>query len=82
MELKNVGGKGGSTPSKIAVQVLGPLLNLVAVAASRAGVGQYLGKDVGEVRKALEEKAREKLGAPGGEAAKGAEEAVKKLFGK
>jgi uncharacterized protein involved in outer membrane biogenesis len=82
MELKNVGGKGGSTPSEIAGQVLGPLLNQVALAASRAGIGQYLGKDVGEVRKALEEKAREKLGVPGGEAAKGAEEAVKKLFGK
>jgi uncharacterized protein involved in outer membrane biogenesis len=82
MELKNVGGKGGSTPSEIAGQVLGPLLNQVTLAASRAGVAQYLGKGVGDVKKALEEKAREKLGVPGGEAAKGAEEAVKKLFGK
>ncbi|MGA6993096.1 MAG: hypothetical protein WBX50_04275 [Candidatus Deferrimicrobiaceae bacterium] len=82
MELKNVGGKGGSTPSEIAGQVLKPLLNQVALAASRAGVEQYLGKSTEEVKKALEEKAREKLGAPGGEAAKGAEEAVKKLFGK
>jgi len=82
MELKNIGGKGGSTPSEIAGQVLGPLLNQVALTASRAGVGQYLGKDVGEVRKALEEKAREKLGTSGGESAKGAEEAVKKLLGK
>jgi type II secretory pathway pseudopilin PulG len=82
MELKNVGGKGGSTPSEIAGQVLGPLLNQVTLAASRAGIGQYLGKGVEDVKKALEEKAREKLGVPGGEAAKGAEEAVKKLFGK
>lgn len=82
MELKNLGGKGGSTPSEIAGQVLGPLLNQATLAASRAGVEQYLGKSVGDVKKALEEKAREKLGAPGGEAAKGAEEAVKKLFGK
>lgn len=82
MELKNVGGKGGSTPSEIAGQVLKPLLNQIAVAASRAGVEQYLGKGVGEVEKALEEKAREKMGASGGEAAKGAEEAVKKLLGK
>lgn len=82
MELRNVGGKGGSTPSEIAGQVLGPLLNQVTLAASRAGVSQYLGKGVGDVKKALEGKAREKLGVPGGEAAKGAEEAVKKLFGK
>jgi uncharacterized protein involved in outer membrane biogenesis len=82
MELKNVGGKGGGSPSEIAGQVLKPLLNQVALTASRAGVEQYLGKGAGDVRKALEEKAREKLGAPGGEAAKSAEEAVKKLLGK
>jgi hypothetical protein len=82
MELKNLGGKGGSTPSEIAGQVLKPLLNQVVSAASRAGVEQYLGKSAEEAGKALEEKAREKLGVPGGEATKGAEDAVKKLLGK
>jgi uncharacterized protein involved in outer membrane biogenesis len=82
MELKNIGGKGGSTPSEIAGQVLKPLLNQVALAASRAGVEQYLGKNAEEAVKALEEKAREKLGVPGGETTKGAEDAVKKLLGK
>lgn len=80
--LSNLGGKGGSTPSEIAGQILAPLMNHAAVAAARAGVAQYLGKGAEEVRKALEEKAREKLGAPGQEAAKGAEEAVKKFLGK
>lgn len=82
MDLKNIGGEGGSTPSEIAVQVLRPLLNQVALAASRKGVERYLGKEAGEVGKALEEKARETLGVPGGEAAEDAEEAVKELFRK
>ena len=56
MELQNVGGKGGSTPSEIAGQVLGPLLNQVTLAASRAGVAQYLGKGAEDVKKALEER--------------------------
>ncbi len=81
-ELRNIGGRGGSTPSEIAGQVLKPLLNQAALAASRAGAGQYLQKGSEELGKTLEEKAREKLGAPGGEAAKSAEEAVRKLFGK
>jgi len=82
MELKNIGGKGGSTPSEIAEQILGPLMKQAGVAASGTGIGQYLGKQAEEVQKALEEKARQKLGGTGTEAAKGAEEAVKKLFGK
>lgn len=79
--LSNLGGKGGSTPSAIAVQVLRPLLDQAARAAARKGVEQYLGKSAGEAGKALEEKAREKLGDTGGEAAKGAGEAVRKLLG-
>lgn len=78
IELSNLGGKGGDSPGAIATQVLGPLVNQASVAASRAGIGQYLGKEAGEVKKALEGK----LGVPGKEAAKGAEEAVKKLLGK
>lgn len=82
IELRDLGGKGGDSPGDIASQILGPLMDQVALAASRTGIGQYLGKEAGEIRKALEEKAQEKLGIPAEDAAKGAEEAVKKLFGK
>jgi hypothetical protein len=81
--LSNLGGKGGDTPGNIAAQVLRPLVNEAARAASSAGIEQYLGKEAEEVTKALEEKAREKLGGlPGKDAPRDAGEAVKKLFGK
>lgn len=82
LELKNLGGTGGDSPGVIARQVLGPLLNQVAAAASSAGIGQYLGKDADELKKTLEEAARGKLGVPGKDAAKGAGDSLKKLFGK
>ena len=44
--------------------------------------GALLGKEAGEVQKALEEKAREKLGETGSEAVKGAGDSFKKLLGK
>ena len=80
--LSNLGGKSGGTPGEIAAQVLGPLMKQAAVAASGTGIGQYLGKEAGEVQKALEEKAREKLGGTGSEAVKGAKDTFKKLLGK
>jgi hypothetical protein len=81
--LSNLGGKGGDTPGNIAAQILKPLVNEATRAATSSGIGQYLGKEAGEVKKALEEKAREKLGGlPGKDAAKDAGEAVKKLLGK
>jgi hypothetical protein len=81
--LRNLGGKGGDTPGNIAAQILKPLVNEATRAATNSGIGQYLGKEAAEVKKALEEKAREKLGVlPGKDAAKDAGEAVKKLFGK
>lgn len=73
--LSNLGGKGGQSPGEIAAQVLTPLMTEAARAAARAGVEQYLGKGADEARKALEEKAQEKLGEAG-------EGAVRKLFGK
>jgi len=82
IELRDLGGKGGDTPGEIASQIVGPLMNHVALAASRSGIGQYLGKEAGEIRKTLEGKVQEKLGVPVKDEAKGAEEAVKKLFGK
>jgi hypothetical protein len=78
IELKDLGGKGGDSPGAIARQVLEPLVNQVIQAATRAGIGQYLGKGAEDRKKALEEK----LAVPGKGAAKGAEEAVKKIFGK
>jgi hypothetical protein len=82
IELSNLGGRGGDSPGAIARQIVGPLLNEVSRVAYRAGVGQYLGKEADEVRKALEGKAVETLGEPGKEITKGAEGAVKKLLGK
>ena len=46
--------------------------------AVETGIGRYLGEGAAEMKKALEEK----LAAPGKEAAKDAEEAVKKILGK
>ncbi|GAB4362534.1 MAG: hypothetical protein Kow00128_02310 [Deltaproteobacteria bacterium] len=82
IELKNLGGKGGDTPGAIAKQVLGPLVEQAAASASRAGISQYLGKGADEVKRALEEAARGKLGVPGKDALQGAGEGLKKLFGK
>lgn len=80
--LRNLGGKGGGTPGEIAAQILGPLMKQAGVAATGAGIGQYLGKDAGEVQKALEEKARGKLGETGSEAVKEAGDTFNKLLGK
>jgi hypothetical protein len=82
LELKNLGGKGGDSPGDIARQVLGPLVNQVAVAASGAGVGQYLGKGADDLKRALEEAARGKPAVPGKESAKELGDALKKIFGK
>jgi hypothetical protein len=80
--LSNLGGKGGATPGEVAAQVLNPLVKQAISAASSTGIGQYLGKQAEDVKKALEEKAQEKLGGAGSEAVKGAEESLKKLLGK
>ncbi|MGZ8429201.1 MAG: DUF748 domain-containing protein [Candidatus Deferrimicrobiaceae bacterium] len=69
IELRNIGGKRGAYPGAIATQVLGPLVNQVIQAATRAGIGQQPGEGAAEMKKALEEK----LAAPGKEAAKSAE---------
>jgi len=82
IELKNLGGKGGGSPGEIARQVLEPLLHQVAVAASGAGIGQYLGKEADELKKTLEEAAQGKLAVPGKDAAKGVGDALKKMLGK
>lgn len=82
LELKNLGGKGGDSPGDIAKQILGPLVNQVAAAASRAGISQYLGNGADELKKTLEEAARGKLAVPGKDAAKSVEDSLKKMFGK
>jgi len=82
IELKNLGGEGGGSPGEIARQVLGPLVNRAAAAASGAGISQYLGKGADEVKRALEEAAQGKLGVPGAGAAKEAGDALKKFLGK
>jgi len=81
-ELQNLGGKGGDSPGDIARQVLGPLANQVAAAASGAGIERYLGKGADELRKALEDAAKGNLEIPGKDAARGAEDTLKKLLGK
>lgn len=80
--LSNVGGKGGGTPGEIAAQILGPLMKQASAAATGTGIEQYLGKQAEDVQKALEEKARKKLGETGTETMKGAEETFKKILGK
>ncbi|HEU5360139.1 MAG TPA: hypothetical protein VFU42_03165 [Candidatus Deferrimicrobiaceae bacterium] len=78
IELHNLGGKRGNAPGEIAAQVVGPLLGQAASAASRAGISQFLGKEAGEVRRELEEK----FAVPAKEAAKEAQESVRKLLEK
>ncbi len=74
IELKNVGGKGGSTPGEIAAQVMRPLTDRAIQAAAKAGVGSYLGQEADR----LKEEAAEKM--------KGIEEegggAIKNLLGR
>lgn len=82
LEMKNLGGKGGDSPADIAKQVLVPLVNRVAASAASAGISQYLGKGADELKKTLEEAAKGKLAVPGKDAAKSAEDSLKKLFGK
>ena len=78
ISLSDLGGKGGDSPGAIARQVLEPLVTQATQAAARTGVQRYLGEGATEMKKAIEEK----LAVPGKDAAKGAEEAVKKIFGK
>lgn len=82
IELKNLGGNRGGSPGDIAKQVLGPLVNRAASAASQAGISQYLGKGADEVTRAMEEAVGGKLGVPGTGATKEAGEALKKFLGK
>ena len=81
IELKNLGGEGGGSPAEIARQVLGPVLQQVAASASRAGIGQYLGKGADDLKKSLEDAAGGTLAIPGKDAAKGAGDALKKMLG-
>ncbi|MEJ2698021.1 MAG: hypothetical protein P8013_15420, partial [Candidatus Sulfobium sp.] len=82
IQLTNVGGQGGSTPSELAAQILMPIGNRAIAAASETGVRQYLGKSAEEVRKSMEEGLKEKAGSAGEEAAGKATNALKNLLGK
>lgn len=82
IELRDLGGKGGSSPGEITRQILGPLVNRVASAASRAGIGQYLEKGSAEWKRTLEEAAGGTVDVPGKDAAKDAGDALRKMFGK
>lgn len=81
IHLKNLGGKGGGTPSEIAEQVLGPLVSSAVDAASKAGIQQYLGKSAEEVQRMLEA-GKGKIEGVGKDAVKDAEGTLKKLLGK
>ncbi|MEJ2010326.1 MAG: hypothetical protein P8Z30_19590 [Acidobacteriota bacterium] len=82
IQLTNVGGQGGSTPSELAAQILRPVANRVISAVSDTGVRQYLGKSAEEVGKAVEESLKKKTGTAGGEAAGKAKKALENFTGK
>jgi hypothetical protein len=82
LHLANVGGQGGATPSELARQILRPLMSRAAQAAAQTGAAAYLGKSAEDARRMLEEKAKERLGTAGEEAAKEAEGTLKKFLGK
>jgi hypothetical protein len=81
IELSNLGGKGGSSPGEVGAQILSALTKEAGSAASRVGVEKYLGKSVEQVRDELQ-KGMTKGADTLKDTAKGAGEAVKKLFGK
>ncbi len=74
IELRNVGGEGGSTPGEIATQVVRPLADKAIKAAMRAGAGSYVGQEVEKLKEGVAEEVQKGIGEEGGEA-------VKKLFG-
>jgi hypothetical protein len=82
IHLKNLGGKGGSTPSEIALQIIRPLSNRVSKAAMNTGIQQYLGKNAADVQKMLKKGAMDKLGTSGKGLPGEAGGALKKLLGK
>lgn len=82
IHLKNLGGRGGETPSEIATQVLAPLVDRAMGAAADAGVQRYLGKSREEVKRMVEQKAKEQLGEMGEDATKETEGVLKKFLGK
>jgi hypothetical protein len=82
IRLANVGGEGGATPGELALQVLRPLAAQAVQTAAQAGVREYLGKSAKDVKKGLEEKAREKIGGAGEKAAEEAEGVLKKFLGR
>lgn len=82
IHLKNLGGKGGETPSEIATQVLAPLVDRALKAALDAGVEQYLGKSKEEIQRMVERKAKEGIDDMGEDAAKEAEGVLKKFLGR
>ena len=53
IHLRNVGGKGGSTPSELAIQIIRPLSDRVSKAALNTGISKYLGKNAEDVQKML-----------------------------
>ncbi|MBP2676858.1 MAG: hypothetical protein H6Q84_3698 [Deltaproteobacteria bacterium] len=49
IELNDLGGKGGDSPSGIARQIAGPLLREASLSASGAGIGRLFGKAAEDV---------------------------------
>jgi hypothetical protein len=68
--LRNLGGDGGDSPGDIANQIIGPMAGQTALAVSRTGIGESLGRGV------------EKLGETGRESATTLEGGLKKMLGK
>jgi uncharacterized protein involved in outer membrane biogenesis len=82
ISFRNLGGKGGATPSEIATLILRPLVTRAVQSTANAGVQKYLGRSAEDVKKLIEKSTLEKLGAAGEEAAGEAGKALEKLFGK
>lgn len=77
IQLKDIGkSKGGATPAEVVEQILGALQKQVASAAQNMGADKLKDAAKGALENAT------KGGIPGGDAAKGATDALKGLFGK
>jgi len=74
VELNNLGGKNGATPTQIAEQVLKVLTNQALAEIKKQGLDQYKAQLEGEINKPLEaeqEKLKEKIGDELGDKVKG-----------
>lgn len=80
IEIANL-GSGGAPPGEIATQILSVIMKNIGPAVQKAGVEQYLGKSVEEMKDEVRKRIDEKAGEAVEDMTEKAGEAVKKFLG-